>query len=131
MFNKNDKKMRAAPDYRFYIQVEDGVKTLSHPVWKADMNIDYQAEDGGKYFRRSISDKLTFLGDDYTRIMGAGYDDTVHVWMEISTDLGLTWEQYWHGTFTRTDCTIRTDDRMLTVQPSVADDGTLSVRTHF
>lgn len=114
--------MRAAPDYRFYIQVEEGAKILSHPVWKADMNIDYQAEDGGKYFRRSLSDKLTFLGDDYTRIMGAGYDDTVHVWMEISTDIGLTWEQYWHGTFTRTDCTIRTDDRMLTVQPSVSDE---------
>ena len=56
--------MRAAPEYRFYIQVEEGAKILSHPVWKADMNIDYQVEDGGKYDNSLFGLTYSTVGQD-------------------------------------------------------------------
>lgn len=111
----------ATPIYRFFLQIEDGTKTLCHPIYKSDVTLDYQLESGKKFFRRQLNGKLTFVREDYTLIMSATYEQTMTLYMEISTDMGLTWTQYWEGTFSRTDLTIDFADKVVTVQPTVKD----------
>ena len=78
-------------------------------------------ESGQRFFRKQLSGKLTFVRDDYTLIMSATYEQTLHFYVEISTDYGLTYSQYWEGTFSRTDCTINYDDKSIQVQPTTLD----------
>lgn len=109
------------PIYRFFLQVESGQKMSAHPIYKDDVSIDYQQEGSERFFRKQLNGKLTFLREDYTLIMSATYEQTITLYIEISTDYGLTWAQYWEGIFSRTDCTINYDDNSVTVQPSVTD----------
>lgn len=110
-----------APIYRFYLQIEDGTKTLCHPIYKNDVTMDYQLESGKRFFRRQLNGKFTFVREDFTLIMSATYEQTITLYMESSTDMGLTYTDYWQGTFCRTDLTIDFADHSITVQPNVND----------
>lgn len=111
-----------APIYRFYLQVEDGQKTLAHPIYKADATLDYQQDNGKRFFRRQLNGRMTFVRDDYDLIMSATYEQTITFYIEISTDMGLAWTPYWQGTFSRTDCTIDFADHTISVQPTTDDE---------
>ena len=111
----------ANPIYRFFLQIEAGTKYPCNPIYKGDASIDYQMESGQRFFRKQLNGKLTFVRDDYTLIMSATYEQTLNFYIEISTDFGLTWAQYWQGSFSRTDCTIDYDDKKIQVQPNTVD----------
>lgn len=110
-----------APIYRFYLQIEDDPRVECHPIYKSDVTLDYQLESGKRFFRRQLNGKLIFVRDDYALIMSATYEQTITLYMEISTDMGITWSEYWEGTFSKTDLTINYADQKVSLRPIVAD----------
>lgn len=108
--------------YRYYLQVGAGAKTLAHPIVKDDTSLEMRKDSGQMYFRTELSGKVDFVRDDYTLIMSANYDDIIYFYIEISTDFGLTYADYWQGKFVRTDCEINADDKIISVNPDVVDD---------
>lgn len=112
------------PIYRFKLGFDDSTPFLVHPVYKSDLAIKSEKETGQRFFRRKMSGKLVFIGEEFAAIMAEGFGTVYHVFMEISDNGGLTWTAYWHGKFMRTDCTINLDEKTVTVQPNVIDEYT-------
>lgn len=111
------------PNYRFNLQLgENGEKHAVHPIYKSDLALDYQLESNQHYYRASLSGKLTFVRDDYTLIMGAPFETVYIVNIELSTDNGKTYAQYYQCKFMRTDCTIDMDNHSIEVQPDTYDE---------
>lgn len=134
------------PIYRFKLKVPSGYQKLTYlqsdgartntiyeegmteipvnPVYKDDLSIEYEKESQQQFFRRKLSGKIDFIGEDFYKIMAQNFETEYHVLLEMSTDNGHTWSQYWHGKFMRTDCTVNIDDKKITVQPEVVDEYT-------
>lgn len=91
------------------------------PVYKDDLAIDYEHESGQEFFRGKFSGKLTFVGDDYIRIVSASFDAEFGLQILISYDAGQTWESYWTGHFWKTDCDFNGDDETVIVTPTLKD----------
>lgn len=107
--------------YRFFLQIEDGERQPSRPIYKDDTAIDLTQETNQRFFRRALTNKIDFIMDDYDFIMSASFGDTIYLWMEISTDYGQSFSPYWRCKFVITDCTIDYDNKKISVQPSSAD----------
>ena len=104
---------------------EEGMTEIPvNPVYKDDLSIEYEKESQQQFFRRKLSGKIDFIGEDFYKIMAQNFETEYHVLLEMSTDNGHTWSQYWHGKFMRTDCTVNIDDKKITVQPEVVDEYT-------
>nr|DAV88732.1 MAG TPA: hypothetical protein [Caudoviricetes sp.] len=113
------------PIYQFYIRLGDvATEYATRPIYKDDLSIDFEQESGQKFFRKKVNGKLTFLREDYALIMNAPFDTIYHLIIKKSDDFGKSWQNYWHGKFMRTDCTIDEFDKTLTVQPSITDEYT-------
>lgn len=87
----------------------------AHPNFNDSMALEWERESGQQFFRTNLSDKLTFLADDYDFIMAQPIDDTLFVDMYEGDTM------IYSGMFHRTDCTIDADDKALTVQPKPND----------
>lgn len=109
------------PIYRFKLGIDYGTPVQVYPVYKDDLSIEYEHESQQRFMRRKLSGKLDFIAGDFDTIMQAAFDSVYHVFLEISTDNGHTWAEYWHGKFMRTDCTVNIDNKKITVQPDVID----------
>lgn len=111
--------------YQFYLST--GYRpTLAHPIYGDNLTMDYEHEQGQKFFRKKLNGKLTFVGNDFDFIMNdeIDFDTRFILSMQISYDNGQTWDFYWYGYFTRTDCEINYDDKVILVQPTAEDDYT-------
>lgn len=91
------------------------------PVYKDDLSKEVELETNQRFFRSSLSGKLSFVGSDFDFIKSRAFDDEfIHV-IEDSLDLGSNWSVFLQGKFMRTDCTIDEDDKKITVQPKKYD----------
>lgn len=110
------------PRYRFTLADRTVASTRSViPVWKDDLALEYQREQGQMFFRRKLNGKLTFVGADAEWILQRGYSHEIGVTMDRSDDNGVVWSEYWVGHFYMTDCEVNLDDSLITVQPTVDD----------
>ena len=110
------------PRYRFTLADRTVAATRSViPVWKDDLALEYQREQGQMFFRRKLNGKLTFVGPDAEWILQRGYSHEIGVTMDRSDDNGVVWSEYWVGHFYMTDCEVNLDDSLITVQPTVDD----------
>lgn len=110
------------PLYRFTLTDRTSSGTRSTvPVWKNDLALEYQREQGQQFFRTKMSGKLTFVGGDAEWIINRGYSHEIGVTMERSNDNGTTWATAWTGHFYMTDCEVNLDDQRVVVQPTVDD----------
>lgn len=100
------------PIYRFYLEIND-VKQLAHPLYGSDLIKSYSREARQMFFREQFKGKLRFVKSDYAFIMSSAFDSVIYVYVEKSNDGGISWSRYLKGKFTRTDCTISVDDRVL------------------
>lgn len=108
--------------YRFFLQLgEQGEIYPATPIYKDDLSLDYEHEQGQLFFREKLSGKLDFIKQDYDRIMAAPFDTINIVTIEKSVDYGETWQPLFRGKFMRTDCTINMDDKKITTSLSVLD----------
>lgn len=102
--------------------LDEGVTSVQvYPVYKDDLAISYEKESGQQFFRRKLSGKIDFVGVDFDYIMQQRFEAVYYHVIEMSTDNGFTWSEYWRGKFTQTDCTINFDDKKISVQPDVMD----------
>lgn len=110
------------PKYRFFLQLNGGgEKIAANPVFKDDMTLDYELESNQRFYRAKLSGKFSFVRQDFATIMGAAFDTVYYFYIEKSDDWGQTWTQYYKSMFMRTDCTINTDDQIISVQPNPID----------
>lgn len=110
------------PRYRFTLADRTVAATRSViPVWKDDLALEYQREQGQMFFRRKLNGKLTFVGADAEWILQRGYSHEIGVTMDRSDDNGVAWSENWIGHFYMTDCEVNLDDSLITVQPTVDD----------
>ena len=111
------------PQYRFFLQVgAGGTQVAASPVYNGNLALNYEMEQGQRFFRAKLNGKLTFYREDYDTIMAAPFGTVFYLYMEISTDpAGMTFAPYYKSKFTITDCTVNLDDRLITVQPQTTD----------
>lgn len=111
------------PQYRFFLQVgANGAQVAASPVYNGNLALNYEMEQGQRFFRAKLNGKLTFYREDYDTIMAAPFGTVFYLYMEISTDpAGMTFAPYYKSKFTITDCTVNLDDRLITVQPQTTD----------
>lgn len=98
-----------------YISVE------VHPIYKDDLSLDYQQEQGKMFFRGKLSGKISFVAVDADRIINAPFYTEFNVLIQKRTDEDTQWNDYYQCRFYKTDCTINEDDRKVSVQPSTVD----------
>lgn len=115
-------------DYRFKIHVgtQGATATEIHPIWKDDLAIEYTRESGMWFHRRKLSGSVDLIRADYDLVIDANlaFGTVFYFDIETSADGGTSWQMYWRGRFTRTDCKVNTDDRIITVKPDVVDNYT-------
>ena len=111
------------PQYRFFLQVgASGSQVAASPVYNGNLALNYEMEQGQRFFRAKLNGKLTFYREDYDTIIAAPFGTVFYLYMEKSTDpAGLTFAPYYKAKFTITDCTVNLDDRLITVQPQTTD----------
>ena len=111
------------PQYRFFLQVgANGTQVAASPVYGDNLALNYEMEQGQRFFRAKLNGKLTFYREDFTLIMAQPFGTVFYLYMEISTDpAGMTFAPYYKSKFTITDCTVNLDDRLITVQPQTTD----------
>lgn len=105
--------------YRFYLQRNDGERLPVNPIHSDSLSIDYEKENGQRFFRRKLKGRLTFVRNDYKLIMDAPFDTIYKV--HIDKGDGHTFSPYFVGQFMRTDCTINEHDRVITTSVETLD----------
>lgn len=100
----------------------NGPQVAASPVYGGNLALNYEMEQGQRFFRAKLNGKLTFYREDYDTIIAAPFGTVFYLYMEKSTDpAGLTFAPYYKSKFTITDCTVNLDDRLITVQPQTTD----------
>lgn len=94
---------------------------ICYPRWKADTAIAYQFEQQQMFRRATLSNNITFVGSDYDWIMAASFEQKISVTIKVDWNENGTFVDYWSGFFHRTDCTINTDNKTVSVKPTVED----------
>lgn len=99
-----------------------GAMQSASPVYGGNLALNYEMEQGQRFFRAKLNGKLTFYREDYDTIIAAPFGTVFYLYMEKSTDpAGMTFAPYYKSKFTITDCTVNLDDRIITVQPQTTD----------
>lgn len=106
--------------YRWMLNAGNGAYQ-AHPLYKDDLSLNYERETGQQFFRAKLSSKLTFVANDAYNIIHAGFATDFKVTIQKSTNMGVTWSDYYKCHFFKTDCTINEDDLTVSVQPQVED----------
>lgn len=94
-----------------------------HPIFDQKLAIKAAYENDSMAFRKKLNGKLTFNLADYSWIMAQDFENEIRTVLMKSVD-GGQYEDYWEGSFFRTNCTIDEDHRKIEVSPEVADDYT-------
>lgn len=80
------------------------------PLYGDDLNIAIERVNDEWYYTRKLGGKFTFVREDYSWIMARQFDGTYTMTVECSTD-GISWQEYFVGTFSRASLTIDEDNR--------------------
>lgn len=99
----------------------DNTSVEVHPIYKDDLSLDYQQEQGKMFFRGKLSGKISFVGADADRIINAPFYTEFNVTILSKAVTATTWNNYYQCRFFKTDCTINEDNKKVDVQPSVVD----------
>jgi len=102
-------------NYRFTLSYKstdsDEVVTRQvRPLYGDDPNVAIERVNDEWYYTRKLVGKFTFVRDDYSWIMARQFDGTYTMTVECSTD-GISWQEYFVGTFSRASLTIDEDNR--------------------
>ena len=106
-------------DYRFQFDMS-GTRINVLPVFNDDMALEYERETSEQFFRASLSQSLSFIGDTYDFIMAHAFETTFTLVLQHRNADG-TWSDIHTSEFTLTDCTINVDDKRVTVKPRTRD----------
>ena len=117
-----------ALQYRFVLRIgtQTATATVIRPIWKDDLAMEYAKDGDQRFHRMQLSGSVDLIRGDYDLVMDANLSFGTVFFMDLekSADGGTTWSRYWRGRFTKTDCKVNVDDRILTVKPEVVDNYT-------
>ena len=102
-------------NYRFTLSYKstdsDEVVTRQvRPLYGDDPNVAIERVNDEWYYTRKLGGKFTFVREDCSWIMARQFDGTYTMTVECSTD-GISWQEYFVGTFSRASLTIDEDNR--------------------
>lgn len=96
----------------------NGTEREAWPIYGDSLSVRYAKQNNEQFFRRSLTGELTFIADDFARILAGGISATNIVMAIDSESGGLVFQ----GSFYLTDCEVDMDGRTIKVTPSVMDD---------
>lgn len=106
--------------YRWKLNAYGGIFEV-HPIYKDDMTLNYERETGQQFFRAKLSSKITLVGHDAQRVISSPFATDFILTVQKSTNMGISWSDYYKCHFFKTDCTINENDLTVSVQPMVMD----------
>lgn len=113
------------PKYRFYLEPKNTrIRYEAHPVYGADLSVVYGKESGEQFFRKSLSQGVTFVRDDFDFIMQEAIETEFAFICDFSADFGRTFTEYFRASFTRLDGEIDYDSNTFKVTPNIDDEYT-------
>lgn len=89
------------------------------PIYKDDLAKEYTLESQQRFYRASLSGKLTFIRDDYEFLKAQPFETEFVLLIEINTGAG--WSDYWVGKFFKTNGNWDEDDKKVEVKLDVKD----------
>lgn len=109
-----------------YVGTEDGKDNWiewrkARPNYSTRTRKVWNMQSDERFFRATLSEKLTFIKNDYQYIKDAAFDKVFHVILEKSNDNGQTWFEYYHGKFTKTDAEFDLFNRKIVVGLTTVD----------
>lgn len=109
-----------------YVGTEDGKDNWiewrkARPNYSTRTRKVWEMQSDERFFRATLSEKLTFIKNDYQYIKDAAFDKVFHVILEKSNDNGKTWFEYYHGKFSKTDAEFDLFDRKIVVGLTTVD----------
>lgn len=107
------------PKYRFFIN-----SRAVNPVYKDDLALEYELENNQRFYRTKLSGKFNFIKDDFDFLSSQSFETEFLFDIEISYDMGQTWQKYYEGKFMKTDCKWDEDDKQCEVNPDPVDEYT-------
>ena len=99
------------PIYRFSINGRS-----IRPSFSEDLLKEYALESGQRFFRETLAGKMALINDDYAWLNSQIFDTIFNFLVEKSNDGGVTWVEYYHGTFMKTDCSFDDDDKKVVLK---------------
>ena len=108
------------PIYKFELSAGEDTQD-AYPIYGNDLSKDFERQSNEQFFRAKLSGKLTFQCADYDFIAGQAFDTQFLFKIYISYSGGTLWQNYWQGTFWKTDCEFNDDDKTVIVTPTVDD----------
>ena len=109
------------PIYKFTLALNSGAENQVFPLYGSDLAKEYELQTNEQFYRAKLSGKLTFVATDYNTIANAVFDTKFTLKLYISYNAGGNWSLYWTGQFWKTDCEFDTDNKNITVIPTVVD----------
>ena len=117
--------MQGLNDYGVFVSTvaswSDFVSPRVYPIYKADLAKEYNREQNEQFYRATLEGKLTFQRDDYVWILAQAFDFEYIITLYISYNAGYSWNEYWTGSFWKTDCDFDEDSQTVIVKPTVKD----------
>lgn len=114
--------MATNPTYRFMLRLNNAqTQTQVFPDYKDDLSIEHKRDSNQMFYRAELSSSLVFLNEDYDYIIEQPFDTEFFIDIQMSTDLGLNWSNYFTGRFCLTDCEVNVADKKVSVKPAVYD----------
>lgn len=109
-----------------YVGTEDGKDNWiewrkARPNYSTRTRKVWEMQSDERFFRATLSEKLTFIKNDYQYIKDAAFDKVFHVILEKSNDNGKTWFEYYHGKFSKTDAEFDLFNRKIVVGLTTVD----------
>lgn len=101
----------------FTLYVEGQQPRAVYPRYNQDIRLEYTRESGEQFARRTLSGKLTFVGEDVDYILSQPFDARYNIAVGNSEDYTI----YFRGYFTRVDCTVDVDGHMIETALTAAD----------
>lgn len=92
-----------------------------NPIYKDDLSKDYALEPQQRFYRTELSGALKFLKSDFDWIMAQSFETEYIVLVEKSNNGGLTWANYYTGSFFKSDCQIDLDIKKIEVKLNTRD----------
>lgn len=95
--------------------------TEVNPYYDSSLTKEFNLESGQKFFRESLSGKLTFVKVDYDFIMNKPFEHQFIIHIDKLQSNGTYLTDWFIGEFTKTDCNFDEDEKKIEVTPKPFD----------
>lgn len=114
-------------EYRYSIaQDESSDFIVVKPIYGDDVTSELERESGQQFFRRKLSGKFRFQGNDYEMINTASFDTVFNVKIELKytprLNADIEWYHYLTARFMKIDCDFNLDDKNIVTPFEVVDE---------